>query len=299
MKTIAFLVAVVFLIPSLNGCGTLTRPSDESPHTVPVKDYSDQAELNAIRQLAVAQLGLKLDRVQRQGSEYNFLAVKSDDLLISRRLDSRTFFVQDGRYGHDKENGIFQGSDEELKKACYRILARLDIPEREAQEVNILRESLQAGFVDRTSGKVIREEPRAGRRLARCSRRIEGVPIFSSHLILGLTKQKTIGFMEVHWPEIPEATFKEARRLQYMVKHGWQPPARKGARVESVEAGVIHSAATGFLMDIYPAVRVVYAPEKEGVGRKLVLHFDRHGNPVPVPREFDIPCRLADKRGKK
>ena len=163
MKTIAFLVAVVFLIPSLNGCGTLTRPSDESPQTVPVKDYSDEAELNAIRQLTVAQLGLKLDRVQRQGSEYNFLAVKSDDLLISRRLDSRTFFVQDGRYGHDKENGIFQGSDEELKKACYRILARLDIPEREAQEVNILRESLQVGFVDRTSGKVIREEPRAGK----------------------------------------------------------------------------------------------------------------------------------------
>jgi hypothetical protein len=299
MRTIAILVAVVFLIPSLNGCGTLTRPSDESAQIVPAKDYSDQAELNAIRHLAVAQLGLKLDRVQRQGSEYNFLAVKSSDLLISRRLDSRTFFVQDERYGHDKENGFFQGSDEELKKACYRTLARLDIPEREVREANVLRESLQVGFVDRTSGKVVREEPRSGRRLARCSRQVEGVPIFSSHLILGLTKHKTIGFMEVHWPEIPEATIEEARRLQYMVKHGWQPPERKGASIESVEAGVIHSAATGFLMDIYPAVRVVYAPEKNGMGRKLVLHFDRHGNPVPVPREFDIPCRFAEKRGKK
>ncbi|MEE9517558.1 MAG: hypothetical protein V3V52_10670 [Candidatus Adiutricales bacterium] len=227
------------------------------------------------------------------------MAVKSGSVLVSRRLDSRTYFVQDELYGRAKEAGLFQGSDEELKKACYQILSRLGIPEREVREAEVLHETIQVGLVDPKSQKVIREKPQPGRRLARCSRHIEGVPIFSSNLTLGLTKQKTIGFMEVHWPVIPEATIKEANRLQYKLKHGWRPPEQEGARVESVEAGVIHSAATGFLMDIYPAIRVVYATEKEEIGRKLVLHFDRHGDPVPIPREFDVPCQFPEKRGEK
>jgi hypothetical protein len=289
MKTIIISAVVVLLIALVTGCETLPRPPIET-------DYSDKAELEAMQQLAVKQLGLKLDKIQRQGSEHNFVAVKSNNILISRRLDSRTYFVQDERYGHDKEAGLFQGSDEEFKKACYQILSQLGIPDREVREAKVLHETIQVGFVDPKSQTVIREEPQPGRRLALCARHIDGIPIFSSHLTLGLTKQKTIGFMEVHWPIIPEATVKEAHRLQYKLKHGWRPPEQKGAKIESVEPGVIHSASTGFLMDIYPAIRVVYASEKEGMGRKLVLHFDRHGHLVPIPREFDLPCQFQEKR---
>lgn len=292
MKAITNSAVVICLVALAGGCADMVRPPA-------VVDYSDEAESEQMRRLAVKQMRLKLDNIQREGSEYNFLAVKSDNVLLSRRLDSRTYFVQDQRYGLDKEAGVFRGSDGELKKACYKFLARVSVPGREVRDVSVLHETTQVASVDPNSGEVIREKPQPGRRFARCSRHIEGIPVFSSNLTLALTEKKTIGFMELHWPVIPHATIKEAHRLQYKLKHGWKPPEQKDAKVESVDAGIIHSAATGLLLDIYPAIRVVYAPQTEGIGRKLVLHFDRHGNPVPMPRDLHLPIQVPEKRRQR
>ena len=38
------------------------------------------------------------------------------------------------------------------------------------------------------------------------------------------------------------------------------PPEQPDATVEAIEAGIIHSPAAGFLIDIYPAIRVIYTP---------------------------------------
>ncbi|UCG58771.1 MAG: hypothetical protein JSU70_04505 [Phycisphaerales bacterium] len=292
MKAIANSAVVICLVALAGGCADLVRPPA-------VADYSDKAESEQMRRLAVKQMRLKLDNIQREGSEYNFLAVKSDDVLISRRLDSRTYFVQDQRYGPGKEADVFRGGDKELKKACYELLARLGVPASEVRDVDVLHETTQVASVDPKSGEVIREKPQRGCKFARCSRHIEGIPVFSSNLTLALTEKKTIGFMELHWPVIPQATIKEAHRLQYKLKHGWKPPEQKGVKVESADAGIIHSAAAGLLLDIYPAIRVVYAPQTEAIGRKLVLHFDRHGNPVPMPRDLHLPRQLPEKRRQK
>ena len=111
--------------------------------------------------------------------------------------------------------------------------------------------------------------------------------MWSSGITLGLTKRGGIGFLEAHWPEIPATVLEEAKRLAERVKEGWRAPVRQGGKPESVEAGIIHSPAAGFVMDIYPAVRVIYGDES--MGKKAVLHFDRHGNNVPIPRQFDKP----------
>jgi hypothetical protein len=113
---------------------------------------------------------------------------------------------------------------------------------------------------DRQTGKSELEKEELGARQVRISRNIEGIPVFSSHAVLGFNSRGEIGFMEVHWPEIPGYVLAEAHRLEYKVKNGWRPPEQKEAVVESVEAGIIHSPAVGFLMDIYPAIRVIYAP---------------------------------------
>jgi hypothetical protein len=269
------------------------KPPSEQP------DYSDEAELRQIEELATEVLGVDLGEIERTGSQYNFVAVKSEDILVSRRLDSRTYFVQDQRYGILRPAGVFEGSDEELIDFGNELFRRLDIPESEIAGATVMHENIQVARVDSITGAIEAEEPERGQRLARFTRGIDGIPVFSSSLTLGLTGNKEIGFMEFHWPEIAQPVATEAHRLGYMVEHGWQPPEQKGAKVESVEAGIVHSDAPGFIMDAYAAIRVIYMSEEQGVGRKLTLHFDRHGNTVPFPREFDLGCpTAAEPRGR-
>jgi len=181
------------------------------------------------------------------------VAAKSDTLLVSRRLDSRTFFVQDVRYGPGKEGGVFQGSDDELRNIGNGLLVRLGIPDREVLDAVVLRETTQVGSVDPKSGEVIREDPQAGRRLVRFNRQIEGVPVFSSGLTLGLTKDKTIGFMEL--------ALAGNSRISHHRGSPTELQAQKGlatAGAERREGGVQRGPALftrpqpGFLMDIYP-----------------------------------------------
>jgi hypothetical protein len=115
-------------------------------------------------------------------------------------------------------------------------------------------------------------------------------------LILSLTEQKTIGFMQLHWPEIPRHIVNEAHRLNYKLKHNWAVPEEKNCKVQSTEAGIIHSPAMGFFMDIYPAIRVVYEPTNETGGKKKVLYFDRHARKIPTPRQIEV---LPNDRHRK
>lgn len=254
-------------------------------------NFSDEAESNQMRKLAARILPLaKLDRVERAGSQYNFVAIKFDGVLLSRRLDSRTYYVHDERYGKMRPAGVFEGPDQQIVDFGKDLFRKLNIPLSEISAAVVLQENIQVARVDTITGVIEYEEPEKGQKLAKFRRSLEGLPVFSSSITLGLIKNMEIGFMELHWPEIPPHVIIEAHRLEFKVEQGWRPPEQKGAKVESVEAGIIHSAAPGFLMDIYPSIRVVYMSEEQGVGRKLTLHFDRHGNTIPIPREFDIPC---------
>lgn len=265
----------------------------------PAMDYSDESELEALRYTATKLLDLDIEKIEKIGSERNFVAVKSQNVLFSRRLDSRTYFVQDDRYGNLGKAGVFNGPDKELLEFGREVMKRLEIPLSEIGSEDVLQENIQLAHIDSVSGEFKIEDPEPGKKLASFSRIIDDIPVFSSGLTLGLTKDKKIGFMELHWPRIPEQIITEAHRLKYKVAHGWKPPEREDAKVESVEAGIIHSAAPGFLMDIYPVIRVIYMPADERTGRKLTLHFDRDGNTVPFPRIADMPCPEVEAGRRK
>ena|SRR5215217_594696 len=255
------------------------------------EDFSEDGEQRLNRRIAEEALGLRFDEIRQSGSAANVVGMQSEHILFSLRLDSRTYFVQDTRYGIDQEEGTFEGSDEEFLAESRSIMERLDIPLSEVGEELVLKEQTQVAEAD-PYGRVVRmEDVREGKKFARISRRLEGLSVWSSNLTLGLTKSRQIGFMQLHWPEIPKLVVTEARKVAYRVERGWSAPVQPGATVESVEAGIIHSPPISLVMDIYPAIRVIYKPLDETFGRKATLYLDRHGNNIPMPREFDDRAR--------
>jgi hypothetical protein len=260
-------------------------------------DYSDQAETDSVQALAGV-LGLQFPATAESGSEYNLVGIKSDSLLFSQRLDSRTYFVQDQEHGLLDAAGVFQGSERELIDAGEQILDSLGIPQDEVDTAVVLKEQLQGAAIDET-GKVLYMEPiEEGAYHAWFTRKLDGIPVWDSRLMLSLTKTKSIGFMELHWPEIPDRIVREAHRLAYKIAQpSWQPPDYPGAEVQSVEAGIIHSPALGFFMDIYPVIRVIYRGRGEVAGTDPMVHLDRDGNRVPYPRQVELPVEVMRERG--
>lgn len=247
----------------------------------------DEAEAQRLRELADG-LGLDVSAPRRIGVEGNTAGIETEDLLFSRRLDSRTYFVQNRRFGVAKEGGgAFEGPDEDLLGAARNFMERLEAPAGEIAETSVLAEQAQEGRVDPETGKLRVEDPYAGKRLALVTRQIDKLPVWSSSVTLGLTWDGTIGFLQLHWPEVPAKVIDRAHKLQAIASQGWRPPERPGATVESVEAGIIHSPAVGFVMDFAAAIRVIYAPTDASFGKKPTLYLDEDGTDVPIPRQFE------------
>lgn len=247
------------------------------------KERGQDAEIARIKRVA-DRLGLKLGKPERAGSEANLAGIRSESVLISRRLDSRTWFVQD-RPDEPKRspNDYFGGSDRTLVARGRKVLEVLGIPSDEIAEELVLEERTRSAQVDR-KGKISQGQIQKGTKILRMNRAVRGCPVWSSNVVLRLTKGGRIIFLQVHWPDVSAAVLEEASELVHRVKAGWLPPPQEEASPESVEAGIIHSPAAGFVMDVYAAIRVIYEPWNQRYGRKLMLHFDRHGRPIPNPR---------------
>lgn len=240
-----------------------------------------------LQALAEGPLGLKVEGSTQSGAAANLAGIRTETLVVSQRLDSRTYFVQDDRSGVDRPAGVFAGSDEDLLARAREVMVALDVPAGEIDRSSVLHERTQTGHANPLSGRLVAGELKDGQRYAEILRSAGGVPVFSSRALITLSKGGSVGTLEVHWPQVPAKVLREAQRLQEVVRAGWQAPDQKGARVESVEAGVIHSPAMGFVMDIQPAIRVIYSPENPRMGRKLTLYVDDKGVSVPQPRAFE------------
>ena len=80
------------------------------------RTYSDEEELEELKELAES-LGLKLGKLTQSGSDANLVGLRSEHMLFSRRLDSRTYFVHDARYGVGREAGVHTGPKREHLEA--------------------------------------------------------------------------------------------------------------------------------------------------------------------------------------
>jgi hypothetical protein len=247
---------------------------------------SEALDPDRLRQIGEEVLGLSFGDDPRTGAEQNLAGVRSSQALFSARLDSRTFFAQNERFGIDRPEEVFGGDDDELIERAVRIVERLGLPIDEIAGRTAVTEQTQAAQVE--DGRVVEvEDVRAGKRFARLTRQVEGLPVWSSNVLVGLTARGTIGFLQLHWPQIPEEVAARAAKLASEARQGFTPPELPAAKVESVEAGILHSPALGFLMEFQAAIRVVYAPEDETVGKKPVLYVDERGAEVPLPRAFE------------
>jgi hypothetical protein len=216
----------------------------------------------------------------------NVSGVRTRRHTFSRRRDSLTIFATDTRYGHLGKAGTWTGPDRSAITGCRRVLRAARIPPDEISGIDVVPE--YGAVAERLSEDEVRvEEPQLLRKLARASRAVEGVPVWSSYVVVGLTAKGDIGQLELHWPHLLPEAVKEAKVLASLVKRGFKGPELPGARMESVEAGVIHSPAIGFFVDVAAAIRVVYVGEDPTVGRKPTLYLDRHGEVIARPRDID------------
>jgi hypothetical protein len=250
---------------------------------------------NRTRQIATETLGLKLENDVTVGHKDNFSGLRTADITFSQRLDSRTFLVYDRRFSDTKEAGVNLQPDEALLKRSRELLARLRVPTAEIASEKVVQEKTQVGERNPKTGRFKLYGIEPGKKWARTARQIEGVPVFSSRATIGLMPNGEVGFLEVHWPQIPAKVTEEARRYAELAAKDWHAPELKGARVESITAGILHSPAAATAMDVVPVIRVVYAPLDRRTGKKPVAYVDPQGNPVAMPRVFLQPPREERK----
>jgi hypothetical protein len=257
--------------------------------TYPQDSFTDDSESLLHHRLAAEVFDLYFDQTLPVQADRNVLSLASAEVCFAQRLDCRTYFVEHQQYGHDRPAGVFQGPDEKQFAFSRALLQRLGISDEEIAKEEVLHEFGQAAQIDPHTQQVIKLEPaREIRNFLHVIRQVKGMPVWSSHLKMGLTVEGKIGFLELHWPIIPDAVTREAQRLTFKVRNGWKAPAITSAEVESVEVGIIHTPAVGYFFDIHAAVRVIYKSLHPNIGRKPMYHLDRHGEPVLLRRTSEL-----------
>jgi hypothetical protein len=282
------LVVTAALSFTVLGCQQSTTPDAGSNPGLSAEDQQLQSKT---KQIAVESLGLKLEGSIDAGHKDNFSGLRTENISFTQRLDSRTFIAYDKRFSDTEKTGIYKDADEVLLKRSHEILDRLKVPSAEIAAEKVVQEKTQTGERDPKTGKMKMEAIEPGKKWALISRQVEGLPVFSSRATIALAPSGEIGFLEVHWPEIPVKVVEEARRYREVAGKSWRAPELKGTHVESVTAGVLHSPAAGTALDFVPVIRVIYAPVDRRIGKKPVAYVDPEGKPVAMPRVLLQPPR--------
>ncbi len=247
--------------------------------------YLSRVESPGLVDAAANIAGFDLGKRPTFGTAANVSGVRTRTHTFSRRRDSLTIFADDSRYGHLGKAGAWTGPDRVVIAACRRVLRAARVPATEIEGIEVMSEL--GAVAERLSEDEIRvEKSEILRKIGRARRAIGGLPVWSSHLVVGLTRKGDIGHIELHWPRLAPEVIVEAKVLQAILKRGWEPPELAGTQAESMEAGVLHSPAIGFFMDTAPVIRVIFAGDDPTVGRKPTLYLDRHGELISLPRDI-------------
>jgi hypothetical protein len=265
-------------------------------------DIPPQGDLSRVvaRQLADAASAIAGFKIATRdfASAANISGIRNKTQMFSLRHDSRTLFATDSRYGHLAKAGAWTGDDKTVIAACRRVLRAAKVPSKEIAAIEVVTDMGQVA--ERVSDTEFRvHKATVLRKLGRTRRAIDEIPVWSSHAMVGLVAAGTIGSLELHWPEIPDVAVKEADVLHTLLKRrAFKPPEVADARPETVEAGIIHSPAIGFFMDVVPVIRVVYLPVNPELRRKPTLYLDRHCRAVSMPRDIEL-AHSEPTRGRK
>jgi hypothetical protein len=244
-------------------------------HEVP--HPGDKANAPNLQAVATNVFGIELVPTPVTGVDGNLVTLHTGTFTVEQRSDSRTYFVRNRAFGALSDDGVFDGSEDDLRRTAARIMAGLNIDLHELAAERVLQVFQGAGEFDDATGASKTSLWESKHRVLVAGRQVDGVPVFSSRLSLALTASGAIGRLKVHWPEIPTPVLDEAKRYQGLLRGGFKPPAAKDA-VASVTAGILHSSPHSRRLDMMAAFRVEYV--KGPLGRARVIYLSANGQTV-------------------
>jgi hypothetical protein len=298
MNTVNLVLACVLLAATGTGfaadeqAGEIKPPGMAQGEVVSPKKIEDlpkaerlpAREEARLRNIGTKVFGIKWGEKLVAVSDHGFQAITDGTTTISYRPAGNAYFVQTGKARTGRN--AFRGADEELIERGRAMLERLGIERSEIADTKILQHYVTEGVMNPDTHQLDVKEPRKDRRSLIVRRVVGGVPILNSRMALDLDGDGQIAALELSWPRIEPKVLEEARRLQRLAKADFKAPERKGARIESVEVGILHSPGASFVEDQVAAIRVIYAPDDSKLGMKPVAYLDMHGRPVAIPRQM-------------
>jgi hypothetical protein len=286
---LAFLIAPALAVPS-------PKPVQSKPADTQAKELSSEAA-RRLKEIADKIFEIKWKGKVYAASSRGFDVLTDTVMTLSNRPSGNAYFVQNLKASLSEPG--FRGRDEEYIRRGRRILSALDIDLSEISDIKILQHFTQAGFYDHVNKTSKLEKPKKDRRTLLITRAIHGIPIWNSRLMLDLDHKGRIDMFELSWPKIDAKVIKNAFELQKISRENYSPPELKFTQPESVAAGILHSPAASFFDDQVAAIRVIYRPTDEHVGKKPVAYHDASGGAIVMPRQALIRENAVPSRSGK
>lgn len=286
------LLAAIALLAGLNAsCPAKQKPAVQLPQA---------KELPADDAKRLETIGTKVFRIKWgdklvAASDRGFQVVTDRVTTLSYRPTGNAYFVRNAKATLSGNSG-FQGSNEELIARGRAILAGLGIDDSEIAEPKILQQFTSAGFIDSATRQAKLETSKEDRRSLLVTRVIRGLPVWTSRLMLDLDPEGDIASFELSWPKIEPRVLEAAVDLQKIAGAGYRAAERPGAKVESVQVGILHSPAAAFVDDQVAAVRIIYAPTDPRLSVKPLVYLGVDGRPVAIPRQMETKAEAPTVR---
>jgi len=257
--------------------------------TTPKKDprQLDPKQASELAALGTRDFGIQWEGPLVGAHERGVVAVTDGVTTLTQRAGARVFIVHNRKEFPPTEQTAFAGSDAELADIGTKFLQAAGVGKDEIANTQVLQQFTQSGEVLPGGKEVKVLPPQKSYRTLMVSRRIGGVDVVSSRLMLNLDRAGRVAFMEMAWPEISREVLDRAARYQVLAAGKFVAPRVEGAEVESVQAVVLHTPAIGFYNDTTAAIRVIYRPISEQVGQKAVRYVDEQGKDVVPPRDIE------------
>ena len=290
MKTIIYsALSALVLSVLLSGCAMEPRADARR---------LDDDQANQLAALGTNDFGIKWQGRMVGAGEHGVRAVTDGVTTLTTHTGHRVFIIHNRKEFPPSEGTSFNGSDTELKSIGIKLLRATGVKEEEIADVQVLQQFTQSGEIGPVGKEVRVLPPQKSHRTLVIGRRVEGVEVVSSRLMLNVDGAGRVAFMELAWPDLNREVLDRASRYLKVAEAKQVVPRLEGAEVESVQAVILHSPAVGFYNDATAAIRVIYRPNAKQVGQKAVRYIDERGEDVILPRDLDHPREEALKRAE-
>lgn len=283
-----FLLLICGMMAGFAGMHVPAQAAERSDGTQLTVTQAKALEPEAAKRLT--EIGAKVFGIQWVGkliavADRGFQVVTDRRTILSYRPAGNGWIVQNAA-GRSEGSG-FRGSDSELISRGRKILSGLGVESGEIANVKVLQQYVTAGVLDPATRRMRAEQPHPDRRTLLVTRAIRNIPVWSSRLQLDVNERGNVVAFEMSWPRIEPRVLAGAARLRDVVAAGgFKPPPRAGAKVQSVDAGILHSPLVSLLDEQVAAVRIIYSPTNPRFGMKPVVYLGADGKPVSLPRSM-------------